>query len=109
MIVNSGIEDNDYEKAKTLIIEELEKIQNGNVEEERLNLAKGMLANSLRKTNDEAGSMIAIDYNRDITGKIETNEEYLDKLINVTKEDIVRVAKKVKLDTVYLLTGKERV
>ena len=109
MIVNSGIEDNDYEKAKTLIIEELEKIQNGNVEEERLNLAKGMLANSLRKTNDEAGSMIAIDYNRDITGKIETNEEYLDKLINVTKEDIVRVAKKVKLDTVCLLTGKERV
>ena len=109
MIVNSGIEDEDYTKAKDLILEELNKIQKGIIEDDRLQLAKGMLANSLRKTNDEAGSMIAIDYNRDITGKIETNDEYLQKLMSVTKEDIIRVSLKVKLDTIYLLTGKDRV
>lgn len=109
MIVNSGIEDKDYEKAKELILEELAKIQSGDIEEDRLSVAKGMLANSLRKTNDEAGSIISIDYNRDITEKKETNEEYLQKLMNVTKEDIIRVSKNVKLDTIYLLTGKERI
>lgn len=106
MIVNSGIEDKDYNKAKSLILDELDNIKNGNVEEERLALAKGMLANSLRKSNDEAGSIISIDYNRDITGKIETNDEYLNKLMNVSKEDIIRVSKLVELDTIYLLTRK---
>ena len=34
-------------------------------------------------------------------------EEYIEKLMNVTLEEIVEVAKKVKLDTIYFLTGKE--
>lgn len=109
MIVNCGIEDKDYAKARSLIMEELKKIQQGHVDLDSLTLAKGMLAHSLRRSDDEAGSMIAIDYNRDITGKKETNQEYLDRLMNVTVEDIVRVANQIKLDTVYLLTGKERV
>jgi len=109
MIVNCGIEDKDYAKARSLIMEELKKIQQGHVNLDVVQLAKGMLANSLRRSDDEAGSMIAIDYNRDITDKVETNEQYLNKLMNVTIEDIVRVANNIKLDTVYLLTGKERV
>lgn len=109
MIVNSGIEDKDYEKTKSLILEELDNIKDGQIEEERLELAKGMLANSLRKSNDEAGSIISIDYNRDITGKTETNDEYLEKIMSVSKEDVIKVANKVKLDTIYLLTRKGKV
>lgn len=109
MIVNSGIEDKDYETAKDLILQELKNIQDGNVNEERLILTKGMLAGSLRKSNDDASSIISMNYNRDITGKKETNEEYLEKLMNVSVEDIIRVSRKVKLDTIYLLTGKEKV
>lgn len=51
--------------------------------------------------------MIALAYNRDITHIRETSEEYIEKLMNVTLEEIVDVAKKVKLDTIYFLTGKE--
>ena len=68
-----------------------------------------MLANTFRKSNDEAGSIISIDYNRDITGKTETNDEYLEKLMSVSKEDVIKVANKVKLDTIYLLTRKGKV
>jgi len=39
----------------------------------------------------------------------QTNEQYLECLMNVTKEEIIEVANKVKLDTVYLLTGKETI
>jgi predicted Zn-dependent peptidase len=109
MIVNCGIEGKDYEKTKQLIQEELVAVQNGNVDEECLTLAKAMLENALRKTNDEAGSMISIDYNRTITDKRETNEEYLNKLLSVTKEDLIRVSLKVKLDTIYLLTMEGKV
>ena len=106
MIVNAGIEANDYRKTLHLIGEQLADIQAGHLDNDELYLAKIMLVNAL-KTNDEAGSMIALAYNRDITHIRETSEEYIEKLMNVTLEEIVDVAKKVELDTIYFLTGKE--
>lgn len=107
MIVNAGIEANDYYKAMNLIKEQLVDIQNGNITDEEINLAKLMLQNALKKTNDEAGSMIALTYNRDITHKKETNEEYIQKLLNVSKQDIIEVSQSVELDTIFFLTGKD--
>lgn len=107
MIVNAGIEAKDYQKTMSLIKEQLEDIQNGNLSDNDIQIAKIMLQNALRKTNDEAGSMIALAYNRDITHKQETNDEYIQKLLNVSKEDIINVAKKVQLDTIFFLTGKD--
>lgn len=107
MIVNAGIDAKDYDKARQLIDEQLHDIQNGHVEDEEIQVAKMMLQNALRKTNDEAGSMITLLYNRDITGKKETNDEYIQKLLSVTKEDIIEVSKNIRLDTIFFLTGKE--
>ena len=107
MLVNAGIEKKDYEKTRRLIGEQLQDIQSGNLNDEDIEVAKVMLKNSLKKTNDEALSMISLAYNRDITHKKETNDEYIDKLLNVTKEEIVEVANHVLLDTIYLLTGKD--
>ena len=107
MIVNAGIDYKDYHKALDLIAQQLQDLQNGNLNEDEVKIAKMMLKNALRKTNDEAGSMIALAYNRDITHKKESNEEYIEKLMNVTSDEIVEVAKKVKLDTIFFLTGKE--
>ncbi|MEG0366026.1 MAG: pitrilysin family protein [Coprobacillus sp.] len=107
MIVNAGIESKDYQKALQLIKEQLEYIQEGHIKDEDIHVAKIMLQNALRKTNDEAGSMIALSYNRDITHKQESNEEYIQKLLDVSKEDIVKVSKQIKLDTIFFLTGKD--
>lgn len=105
MIVNAGIEGKDYEKACQLISEELENMKQGNFQENDITIAKKMLANALTKANDEPVSMIALAFNRDIVHKNETNEEYLDKLMHVTREEIMKVAKTVTLDTIFLLTG----
>lgn len=107
MIVNAGIEANDYHKTMDLIKEQLEDIQNGNLQDSEIQIAKVMLSNALKKTDDEAGSMIALTYNRDITHKKESNDEYIQKLLNVSKEEIIEVAKKIKLDTIFFLTGKD--
>lgn len=107
LIVNAGIDSDAYHKAMELIDEQLKDLQAGNITDEEIYVAKIMLENSLRKTNDEAGSMMALAYNRDITGKKETSEEYIEKLKQVTKEQIVEVAKNIKLDTIFFLTGKE--
>lgn len=107
LIVNAGIENKDYDKTLSLIKTQLEDLINGHISEEEISLAKAMLTNSLRKTNDEANSMITLAYNRDITGKIETNEDYINKLNSVTKQQLIEAASQVKLDSIYFLTGKE--
>lgn len=107
MLVNAGIEAQDYQKTLNLIEQQLSDLKNGHIQDEEIAIAKMMLKNALKKTNDEASSMIALAYNRDITGIHETNEEYIEKLMNVTLEEIVQVAQNVKLDTIYFLTGKE--
>lgn len=107
MLVNAGIEAQDYQKTLNLIEQQLSDLKNGHIQDEEMAIAKMMLKNALKKTNDEASSMIALAYNRDITGIHETNEEYIEKLMNVTLEEIVQVAQNVKLDTIYFLTGKE--
>lgn len=108
MIVNAGIEGKDYEKTCQLIASELENMKRGKFKEEEIVIAKKMLTNALTKANDEPVSMIALAFNRDIVHKEETNEEYLDKLLKVTKEDIIAVAQAIKLDTIFLLTGGEK-
>lgn len=107
MIVNAGIDDKDYYKTIDLIQQELKAIQQGQIDDEQIHIAKIMLQNALRKTTDDAGSMITLAYNRDITGCQETNEEYIEKLLNATKEDIIAVASQVQLDTIFFLTGKD--
>lgn len=107
MLVNAGIEAADYHKTLDIIAQELDKIQKGDLAEHDIEIAKMMLENALRKTNDEAGSMITLAYNRDITHKQETNDEYIEKLLNVKKEDIQAVASHVCLDTIFFLTGKD--
>ena len=108
MTVNAGIEGSDYQKARQLIDEELTKIQNGDFSNDEINLAKLMLKSSLTKTKDEPMSLITLAYNRDLTGKQESNEEYLDKILKVTREEIIAASKKVHLDTIFLLTGSDK-
>lgn len=105
MVVNAGIETQHYDKTVQLIGEQLEKIQNGDFNVELLDITKMMFENSLKKSNDEALSIISLKYNRDITHKQENNEQYIERLNAVTFEDVIRVSKKVKLDTIYLLEG----
>ena len=44
-----------------------------------------MLKSSINKTKDEPISLITLAYNRDLTGVQETNDEYLEKLMRVSK------------------------
>ena len=108
MTVNAGIEGKDYQKALDLIKQELANFQDGLFSDDEISLAKLMLKNSLTKTKDEPISLITLAYNRDLTGVQESNDEYLEKLLSVTKEEIIAASKKVHLDTIFLLTGSDQ-
>ena len=106
MVITAGIEGKDYHQTVQLIKEQLKEMQDGCFDQDDIDTAKLMIKNSMKKTNDEQLSQVAVQYNRDITEKKETNEQYLEKIENVTYQDIVDVCQNIELDTIFLLKGR---
>ncbi|MDE6762769.1 MAG: insulinase family protein, partial [Oscillospiraceae bacterium] len=57
--------------------------------------------------SDGARSIAEWYFSRSYSGDSLSPEEMIEKLKKVTREDIVKAADSLKLDTVYVLTGKE--
>lgn len=106
-IITAGIEGQDYDKVKSLIKEQLSAMQRGEFSEQDIEVAKLMLKNAFIKTKDEPISQIALIYNRNISGKIESDDEYIQRIMAVKKDDIMEVCQNMKLDTIFLLKGRD--
>ncbi|MCM3625886.1 insulinase family protein [Paenibacillus glycanilyticus] len=107
LTIQSGIEIANYEKAVTIIKEQLESMRQGQLTDLEMNQTKAMIANHLRELQDSAYEMIAYDFNAVLSGKERTAQQLLDKIEAVTEEDIVRVAQLAQLDTIYFLRDQK--
>ncbi|WP_018932612.1 EF-P 5-aminopentanol modification-associated protein YfmF [Gracilibacillus lacisalsi] len=107
MFVFSGIAPEQYEKAKTIILEQMEQMRNGEFSDDQLSETKEMTVNQLRETLDNPQGMIELHYQSVLAKSTITPEQLLQKVNTVTKEQVIHVANKIKLDTIYLLTSKE--
>ena len=106
LIVYSGIDGNDYEKAKTIINDQLISLQQGDFTEENLKETKKQIVNNILEALDNPDGIMGLLYQQQLAKVNYTTDELIDNLKNVTKEEIINVAKKIELDTVYLLTNK---
>ena len=108
LFVDCGVEHDNLEPAKKEILAQLEEIRKGNFTDDEINSARLAIINSLKGIND-IPSRIANRYmNRFITGQeVISPEKEIERIKAVTKDDIIAAAESVRLDTVYILTGKE--
>ncbi|HET7658663.1 MAG TPA: pitrilysin family protein, partial [Bacillales bacterium] len=107
LLVFSGIQTDNYEKASAIIKEQMEKMQDGDFSEEEFQQTKAMLTHQILDTVDSARGTIEFIYNGIVGGGERSVEEWMEGVKMVTKEDVVRLANKIKLDTTYFLKGKE--
>lgn len=105
MIVTSGIEVANKQKAQDEILSQLDNVRNGEFSEEELLLAKKSLRNAYNELNDSPVALEGWYLTRRLANVESTHEEVCDGFMSVTREDIIRVSKKIKLDTVYFLEG----
>lgn len=101
--IRSGIEIENYEKAISVIKEQLEDMKNGNFSDEDLQNAKKYIISGLRTTMEEQDSEISYYFGQELSEKWTTFEEYEEQINKVTREDVVNVANRIKIDTVYFL------
>ncbi len=108
MLVSSGIETANAEKAKSAILGELEAMKTGDISEEEMENGKRSLVNSFKMVTDSLGGVISWGAVRRLytDGPISTPEDFADKVEAITKEQVIEVANRLVLDTVYLLKGE---
>ncbi len=107
MLVQSGIESYNEEKAKNAILDQLEEIRKGNFTEEDLDASKKALEDAFKSVSDSPEALDSW-----FTTQIEYSEylypeDYINMFKKVTKEDVIRAANDVTLDTVFMLEGTE--
>ena len=107
MMVTSGIEVKNREKAKNEILTQLEAVKKGDISAEELESAKKRLRNSMLSVEDSAEAIHSHYAGNRIFGIFETPSETIAKMESVTVEEIVAAAKNIKLDTEYFLCGTE--
>lgn len=107
MIVSSGIEFQNYETAKREILAQLEDVKAGKITDDELEGARCILINQYRSIEDEQGRMEEYWLGQAAAGTEDAPGTLAARLETVTGEQIAQVARKLELDTVYFLKGKE--
>jgi predicted Zn-dependent peptidase len=106
MIISSGIEVKNYDQALEIIRKQVEAMEKGDFNQEDFLNTKNGLRNQFLVEEDSPGAVVNRALDGMLAGRRETTEELLKQLEAVTPEDVARVSKQVKLDTVYFLTKK---
>jgi len=108
LTIQSGIEIANFERASAIIREQLDAMARGDISELELSQTRAMITGQLRELRDSAPEMIAFHFNGVLSGRSRDADELVRQIEAVTRDDIVRVAERVKLDTIYFLRdGKE--
>lgn len=105
MFVQSGIESYNEEKAKNAILEQLEEIKKGNFTDSDIESSVRALEDSFKSVTDSAEALESWYMSQCVSGEYLAPDVFIEAFKAVTREDIIKVAKDVTLDTVFMLEG----
>ena len=107
IFIRAGIEISNYEKAVNIIKEQLEDMKNGKFTEEDIENAKKYMVAGIKTVQDEQYSEITYYMGQELSGKLIYFEDYINKINDVTREQIDQIAKNININTIYFLKNNE--
>lgn len=105
-MISAGISYKNYEDTKREIYKQLECMKKGDFSLKSIRNAKEVVLSILKEVEDSPNSMIDHFHNYLYNGA-DTIEKQIDYINSITKENIINVAKKIDIDTIYLLKEDE--
>ena len=107
MVVSSGVEFAQFDRAQEAILAQLEAVRRGEFTKDELTAAVRTTANSLRGRGDSQSQLEDDQLTRLLFHTAQEGEKLIRAVESVTADQVVEAARKLELDTVYRLTGKE--
>ena len=105
LTVKAGINKKDFKKTLSLIKKEVYSIKKGRFSDDDIIKAKITYINSLKELEDNQESLLSLYAGIEYLNS-DTLEERFKNINKVTKEDVIKLSKKIHLDTIYILEGE---
>ncbi len=109
VMVQSGIEDINEEKAKSEILNQLSLVAQGEFSDEDFSSSIKSITDSIISNNDTPETICAWYSSQLLRKNLKTPEAYAQELTEVEKAQVIEAAKTITLDTVFMLKSNGEV
>ncbi len=106
MIISSGIEIQNYQKALDEILAQVDAVKKGEINDAEYEATINSLVNGIQSLKDNALHMIDFKLSQLVSGTNYSLDDIIQKVMAVKKEDVIKVAQNIELDTIYFLKNK---
>lgn len=103
ILVHCGIDIEKYEKALETIKEQIEDMKKGNFTDKDIEDAKKLIISSVKSISAEQDTEITYDYGQELSNEHTTIKDYQQNIEQVKREQIVDIANKININTIYFL------
>ena len=103
IFINCGIDIPNYEKALELIREQIEDMKKGDFTEEEIQNAKKGIIATIKTIEDEQDTEVSYYFGQELSNQKLSVKEYIEKIEKVNKKNIIDIANKITINTIYFL------
>ena len=105
-IAITGISDGEKDRVEDLVVEQFDAIRKGRISDEEMANTRAGLRRRLMAEADYQGSIVNRRLNHEILGGAQTGEEVAERILEVTRQDVVDLANETELKCVYVLRAE---
>ena len=103
IFINCGIEIGNYDKALEIIKQQIEDMKKGDFTEEEVENAKQGIIAAIKSIDDEQDTEIMYFFGQELSKNKLDIDKYMDRISKGNKQNVVDIANKVSVNTVYFL------
>ena len=103
VFIKCGIDIENYEKALKIIKEQLEDMKKGEFTDKNIEEAKTNIISTINFIPEEQDTELIYYFSQELSGYEMGYEEYIEKINNVSKDDIKDLANRIQVNTIYFL------
>lgn len=103
ILIKAGIEIDNYNKAVSLIKEQLEQIKKEEFSDEEVENAKKLIISTAESIPDSQDSEITYYFSQELASENISIDEYINNIRKVSKKDVVLIANEIAINTIYFL------
>lgn len=101
--IKCGIDIENYEKTLDIIKEQIEDMKKGKFTDKNIEEAKTNIISTINFIPEEQDTELMYYFSQELSGYKMGYEEYINKINGITKEDIVDLANRIQVNTIYFL------